>query len=63
MQMGRSDPLHFVDMEKIQEKIERRGEMEKDKLWNRMLDMQIVGMTREDLENDNGIVSELARKL
>ena len=38
-------------------------EMEKDKLWNRMLDMQIVGITREDLENDNGIVSELARKL
>ena len=38
-------------------------EMEKDKLWNRMLDMQIVGMTREDLEIDNGIVSELARKL
>ena len=31
--MGRSDPLHFVDMEKIQEKIERRGEMEKDRLF------------------------------
>lgn len=38
-------------------------DMEKDKLWDRMQDMRILGMTREDLENDNGIVRQLTNKL
>ncbi len=38
-------------------------DMEKDKLWDRMQDMKILGMTREDLNDDNGIVRQLGRKL
>lgn len=38
-------------------------DLEKDKLWDRMQDMKIVGMTREDLNNDNGIVRQLINKL
>lgn len=38
-------------------------DLEKDKLWDRMQDMKIVGMTREDLNNDNGIVRQLTNKL
>ena len=45
--MGRSDPLHFVDMEKIQEKIERRGEMEKDKLFESHVDIIKYKVLRE----------------
>lgn len=36
-------------------------EFEKDKVWNRMLDMQVLGMTREDLEEDDGIMEELMK--
>ncbi len=38
-------------------------DFEKEKLWNRMLDYQILGMTRKDLDEDNGIVRELTNKL
>lgn len=39
-------------------------DFEKDKVWNRMLDMEVLGMTREDLEDDDGIIDQLkSRKL
>lgn len=34
-------------------------DFEKDKVWDRMLDMQVLGMTRDDLEDDDGIMDEL----
>lgn len=34
-------------------------DFEKDKAWDRMLDMQVLGMTREDLEDDDSIIDEL----
>lgn len=34
-------------------------DFEKDKVWDRMLDMQVLGMTREDLEDDDSIIDEL----
>ncbi|MCQ4635846.1 hypothetical protein NE619_03825 [Anaerovorax odorimutans] len=37
-------------------------DMEKDKIWNRMDDMKILGMTREDLDDDDGIIEELRKK-
>lgn len=38
-------------------------DFEKDKLWNRMQDMKIVGMTRASLNHDDGIVRQLTNKL
>ncbi len=35
--------------------------MEKDKIWNRMLDYRILGMTRQDLDHDDGIAEQLAK--
>lgn len=37
------------------------ADFEKDKIWNRMLDYQILGMTRQDLDHDNGIAEELTK--
>lgn len=37
-------------------------DMEKDKVWNRMDDMKILGMTREDMDDDDGIIEELRKK-
>ena len=34
----------------------------KDKLWDRMLDMQMLGMTRQDLNDDNHIVEDQMAK-
>lgn len=34
-------------------------DFEKDKVWDRMLDMQVLGMTREDLEDDDSIIDQL----
>ncbi|MCI9596296.1 MAG: hypothetical protein HFE75_03160 [Firmicutes bacterium] len=36
-------------------------DFEKDKIWNRMLDYQILGMTRQDLDQDNGIAETLTK--
>ena len=37
-------------------------DMEKDKVWNHMDDMKILGMTREDLDDDDNIIEELREK-
>ena len=34
-------------------------DLEKDKVWDRMNDMVALGMTREDLDDDDGILEEL----
>ncbi len=36
-------------------------DFEKDKIWNRMLDYQILGMTRQDLDHDDGIAKTLTK--
>ncbi len=36
-------------------------QFEKDKVWDRMLDMEVLGMTREDLDDDDGIIDELTK--
>ena len=37
-------------------------DMEKDKVWNHMDDIKILGMTREDLDDDDNIIEELREK-
>lgn len=35
------------------------NEAEKDRIWEKMQDYKILGMTRQDLDRDNGIISSL----
>lgn len=36
-------------------------DLEKDKIWDHMSDMEILGMTREDMDDDDGIIEELEK--
>lgn len=38
------------------------NELDKDKLWERMLDYEILGMTRKDLDHDDGILKQLKKE-